>query len=185
MRNATGEKQSIAETQVALARLAANEGRLAEAESALRKCKNQFQQDAQADDEILASAALIEVLLKGQNFPAAKTEAEATAALAGKTHNLYARLEFNLQAAQVQSWSNNRNNLGSAREALSAVLKEARAHSLVGVELQTELAQAELEVEAAHPGADRETFPALEKSASRAGFGLIARQASALQASLH
>ena len=185
MRNATGEKQSIAETQVALARLAANEGRLAEAESALRKCKNQFQQDAQADDEILASAALIEVLLKEQNFPAAKTEAEATAALAGKTHNLYAQLEFNLQAAQVQSWSNNRNNLGSAREALAAVLKEARAHSLVGVELQTELAQAELEVEAAHPGADRETFPALEKSASRAGFGLIARQASALQASLH
>jgi ATP/maltotriose-dependent transcriptional regulator MalT len=57
MPNSTGEKQSIVETQVALARHAIDEGRLAEAEISLRKCKDQFHQDAQADDEILASAA--------------------------------------------------------------------------------------------------------------------------------
>jgi tetratricopeptide (TPR) repeat protein len=180
LRNATGEKQSIAETQVALARLAADEGRLAEAESSLRKCKDQFRQDAQADDEILASAALIQVLLKEQNVPAAKSEADATAALAGKTQNLYARLEFDLQTAEVQVWSN---NFGPAGEALSAVLKDARAHSLLGVQLQTRLSQAELEVKSGQATAARETLIALERSAYRAGFSLIANRASSLRAS--
>jgi DNA-binding winged helix-turn-helix (wHTH) protein/tetratricopeptide (TPR) repeat protein len=178
LRNATGEKQSIAETQVVLARLATEEGRLTEAEASLRKCKDQFHQDAQADDEILASAALIQVLLKERNLSAAKSEAEATAALAAKTQNRYARLEFDLQNAQVQISSD---NLQSAREALATLLKDARAHALLGVELQTQLAQAELELKSGQAAAAREELITLERSAHSAGFGLIGNRASALR----
>jgi eukaryotic-like serine/threonine-protein kinase len=180
LRNATGEKQSVAETQVVLARLDIEEGRLTEAETSLRKCKDQFHQDAQADDEILASAALIEILLKERNFPTAKSEAEAASPLAAKSQNRYARLEFDLQNAEVQISSG---NLQPAREALATLLNDARAHEFVGVELQTQLAQAELELKAGHAIAARESLIALERSAHSAGFGLIGNRASALRAS--
>jgi DNA-binding winged helix-turn-helix (wHTH) protein/tetratricopeptide (TPR) repeat protein len=180
LRNATGEKQSIAETQVVLARLAAEQGRLGEAETSLRKCKDQFHQDAQADDEILASTALIQVLLKEHNFLAAKSEAEGVAALAARSQNRCARLEFDLQNAQVQISSD---DFQAAREGLATLLKDARAHALVGVELETQLAQAELELKSGQGTAARETLVALERSAHSAGFGSIANRASTLRTS--
>ncbi|MFZ0320129.1 MAG: tetratricopeptide repeat protein [Candidatus Sulfotelmatobacter sp.] len=179
LRNSVGEKQSIAETQVALARLAIEEGRLTEAEATLRKCKEQFHQEQQADDEIAASTALIQVLLKEDSISQAKSVSDATAELASKSKNRYARLEFELQNTQVQIYSN---DFHSARETLATLLKDARTHVLVGVELQTQLAQAELELKAGQATAAREELIGLERAAHSAGFGLIANRASALRA---
>ena len=53
-----GDKQSVAETELALARLSLEEGHAAEAETVIRKCKEQFHQEGQADDELAASRHL-------------------------------------------------------------------------------------------------------------------------------
>jgi Flp pilus assembly protein TadD len=60
LRKQMGEKQTVAETELALARLSLDEGQAAEAETVIRKCKEQFHQDGQADDELAASVTLIE-----------------------------------------------------------------------------------------------------------------------------
>jgi tetratricopeptide (TPR) repeat protein len=178
MRDSTGEKQAIAETQVALARLAIEEGRLPEAEASLRRCKEQFHQEAQTDDELIAGTASVQVLLKERNIALAKAEANTIASFATKSENLYARLEFNLQNAQLQISSD---QLDLARTSLAALVKEAHAHALLGIALQARLAQAELQLKSGQTTAAQAALIALEKAARTAGLGLIADQALAMR----
>jgi NAD(P)H-hydrate repair Nnr-like enzyme with NAD(P)H-hydrate epimerase domain len=69
IRKQTGEKQTAAETELALAHLAIEEGRSSDAETVIRKCKEQFHQDQQADDELAASTVLIDALLAESKLP--------------------------------------------------------------------------------------------------------------------
>ena len=101
LRSQAGEKQAEAETQIALAQLAIEEGHAAEAEAAARKCKEQFHQERQADDELTASAVLVQALLAQDKHNDAQEEMEATQALATRSQNRFVRLEFALASARV------------------------------------------------------------------------------------
>ena len=71
-----GDKQAVAETELAsMARLSIEEGHAADAETVIRKCKEQFHQDQQADDELAASVVLIDALLaENPSFLEAESE---------------------------------------------------------------------------------------------------------------
>ena len=55
IRRQTGEKLTASETELALARLAIEEGHAADAENVIRKCKEQFHQHQQAADQLAAA----------------------------------------------------------------------------------------------------------------------------------
>jgi eukaryotic-like serine/threonine-protein kinase len=166
-----GDKQAVAETELALARLSLEEGHAADAETVIRKCKEQFHQDGQADDELAASIALIDALLgQGKSGEAAK-EAQATQALAAKSTNQLNRLQFDLVSARIELAEGHPT---SSRTHLEGTLQRIRAHHLLGIELETQLALAELKKKVGQGVEAQADLVALEKLARGKGFGLIA-----------
>ena len=176
LRNAIGEKQAIAESEVAIARLAFEEGRVADAEVAARRCRDQFRQEQQKDDELDASTVLIRALLAQKKTSEAQHELEQARAWAEKSHNLSLRLKFQLVAAQIDLATNLFDNAGTL---LNATLREAKTHKLVQPEYEAQLALAELDKLSGHPAIATKEFIALETNARGRGYGLIAGKASA------
>jgi DNA-binding winged helix-turn-helix (wHTH) protein/tetratricopeptide (TPR) repeat protein len=174
LRKEIGQKQTVAETELALARLSLEEGHAADAETVIRKCKEQFHQDGQADDELAASVTLMEALLGQGKFMEAAKEKQASHPLAAKNTNLLNRLQFDLGSARVELAYG---RLESARAQLERTLQSAHAHHLLGVELETQLALAELKIKLRQSAGAQADFVALEKSAHDQGFGLVARKA--------
>ena len=175
LRNSAGEKPTAAETQVALAKLSIEEGHADQAETIARDCRRQFHEQQQADDELSAGIVLIGALLAQNKKQDAQKEIESDQPLAAKSQSYLNRLEFALVSAQALSASDPQ----SARGKLETVLKDARAHSFVGIELETQLLLAQLEAKAGHTAAARDQMTSLERTARAKSFGLIARKAVA------
>ena len=174
LRKQMGEKQSVAETELALARLSLEEGHAADAETVIRKCKEQFHQDSQADDELAASVTLMEGLLdEGKPVEAAQEE-QASRALAAKSTNQLNRIQFDLISARVELAIG---HPAAVRPKLQRTLDSARAHLLLGVELETRLMLAELKKKLGQTVEAQADLVALEKLARGKGFGLIAGKA--------
>jgi DNA-binding winged helix-turn-helix (wHTH) protein/tetratricopeptide (TPR) repeat protein len=174
LRKQMGEKQTVAETELALSRLSIDEGHASDAETVIRKCKEQFHQDGQADDELAASVVLIDALLgQGQLAEAAK-EKQANQALAAKSINQLNRLQFDLVSARIEFASG---HLDSSRTQLERTLQKAHTHHLLGTELETRLAFAELKRKRGQNVEAQADLVALEKFAHDKGFGLIAGKA--------
>jgi tetratricopeptide (TPR) repeat protein len=174
LRRELGEKQNVAETELALSRLSIDEGHAAAAETVIRKCKEQFHQDGQADDELATEVALIYVLLGQNKSEEATKEKQASLALAAKSTNQLNRLQFDLASARVELASG---HLESSRTQLERTLQSARAHRLLRVELETQLAIAELKKKQGQSVEAQADLVALEKLARDKGFGLIAGKA--------
>jgi eukaryotic-like serine/threonine-protein kinase len=175
LRKEIGDKQTVAESELALARLSLNEGQAAEAETVIRKCKEQFHQDSQGDDELAASVALIAGLLGQGNSVEAAKEEQASRALAAKSTNQLNQLQFDLVSARVELAIG---HLAAAHPQLQRTLDSARAHLLLGVELETRLRLAELKQKLGQRVEAQADLVALEKLARGKGFGLIASKAS-------
>jgi tetratricopeptide (TPR) repeat protein len=174
LRKEIGDKQSVAETELALARLSLAEGHAADAETVIRKCKEQFHQEGQADDELAANVTLIEGLLgQGKSVEAAKEE-QASRALTAKSTNQLNRLQFDLVSARLELAVG---DIAAARPQLQRTLERARAHHLLGVELETQFAFAELKEKLGQRVKAQADLFALEKLARGKGFGLIADRA--------
>jgi ATP/maltotriose-dependent transcriptional regulator MalT len=171
LRKQTGEKQPVAETELALARLSIEEGPVADAETVIRKCKEQFRQDSQADDELAASVTLIEALLREGKSAEAAEERRASQPLATKSTNQLNRLQFDLVSARVELASG---HLDSSRAQLERTLQSARVHHLLRTELETRLALAELKRKLGQSAGAQADLVALENLARGKGFGLIA-----------
>jgi len=174
LRSQAGEKQSAAESRLSLAKLAIEEGHAADAETVIRKCKEQFHQDGQADDELAASVALIESLLdQGKSVEAAREE-QASRALAAKSTNQLNRLQFDLVSARLEIASGHPEAAGTK---LQGILKASRVRQLMGIELETRLAMAEAKTKEGQKAAARADLLVLEKAARAKGFGAIAGKA--------
>jgi len=174
IRKQTGEKQTAAETQLALARLAIEGGHAADAETVIRKCKEQFHQDQQADDELAASIVLIDALLSESKVSEAEVEAEQAESLADKSANTILHLQFEIVSASVEGLAGH-STLASAD--LERTSKNAHSHQLLGLELEARLAIAELKNRSGQSVAARAESFSLENSARKNGFGLIAGKA--------
>ena len=95
-------------------------------------------------------------------------------ALAAKSTNQLFRLQFDLVSARVQLANG---DAASAEYVLQRTLRSARAHHLVGVELEAQLALAELKKKLGQTVEAQADLVALEKLARGKGFGLIAGKA--------
>jgi eukaryotic-like serine/threonine-protein kinase len=169
-----GDKQAVAETELALARLSIEQGHAADAETVIRKGKEQFHQDQQADDELAASIALIDALLAESKLPEAESEAGKARSLADKSANTLLRLQFEMMSGRVQDWSG---HFPAASAQLQKTLQSAHSHQLLELEFETRLAIAELRNRAGQSVAARAESLSLENAARKNGFGLIASKA--------
>ncbi len=169
VRKQTGDKQTAAETETALARLAIDEVTPPTRETVIRKCKEQFHQDQQADDELAASIVLIDALIAESKLPEAESEAERTKPLADKSGNALFRWQYELMSARAQGLTG---HFAVASAQLERVLRSAHDHQFVGLEFETRLAMAELKNKAGQPVAARAEWLSLENAARKNGFGL-------------
>ncbi len=176
LRSEIGENQTIAETQVALAQLSLEQGHAADAEIAARKCKEQFHQQQQADDELIASAVLTQALLAQGKLADAKVEVVSATPLAAKNQNYLVGLQFSLSSARVAQSSDQPQ---SSRPQLEQVLKDATAHGLLEVQWESMLSLAELEKKSGRAASARRQLASLAKAAHTKGFDLIAHKAAA------
>jgi DNA-binding winged helix-turn-helix (wHTH) protein/TolB-like protein/Tfp pilus assembly protein PilF len=179
LRNQIGEKQMVGETQIAMARISIEEGRASEIEQSTRQLKDQFHQERQADDELAASITLTEALLALGRQADARIEMEQSQDLAAKSQNLSAHLQYDLASSRVLIASDHPE---VSKPRLEKILKQARAHGLVGIELEALLATAELEKRSGHAALAQQQLASLERAAREKGFGLVARKAAAARA---
>jgi eukaryotic-like serine/threonine-protein kinase len=176
VRSEIGESQTMAETNLALAQLSIEEGHPADAETAARKCKEQFHQQQQADDELIARAVLTQALLAQGNQAGAKAEVASAAPLASKNQNHLVGLQFSLVSVRVALASSQPQ---SSRAQLEEILNDAKAHGLLEIEWEAMLSLAELEKKMGHLAAAHTQFASLAKAAHTKGFDLIAHKAGA------
>ena len=85
-----------------MARLSIEQGHAADAETVIRKGKEQFHQDQQADDELAASIVLIDALLAESKLAEAESEAGQAKSLADKSANLLLHLQFEVVFDRLQ-----------------------------------------------------------------------------------
>ena len=140
----------------------------------IRKCKEQFHQDQQANDELAASIVLIDALLAESKLPEAESEAGQAKSLADKSANILLRLQFEMMSGRVQDLSG---HFPTASAQLRKILQRAHSHQLLELEFETRLALAELRNRAGQSVAARAESLSLENAARKNGFGLIASKA--------
>jgi DNA-binding winged helix-turn-helix (wHTH) protein/tetratricopeptide (TPR) repeat protein len=178
LRKEIGDKQTVAEAELALSRVSIEEGRASDAGTVIRKCKEQFHQDGQADDELAASVVLIDGLLRQGKFAEAAKEKQAGQVLAAKSNNQLNRLELNLVSARVELAVG---HLAAARSQLQHTLEICRAHHLLEIELETQLTAAELKQKLGERVEAQADLIELERLARGKGFGLIASRAFSIR----
>jgi eukaryotic-like serine/threonine-protein kinase len=176
IRKQIGERQTVGETQVALAGLSIEDGRAAEVEKSLQGWKEHFHQERQTDDELAASTRLIEASLAQGKQSSAQAEMEQSQDLAAKSQNLLFRLQYELAAARVLLASSRPE---TTKPRLDRILRDARAHRLVGIEYEAMLAAAELEKQTGRTALALGQLASLERITRDKGFGLLARKAAA------
>jgi eukaryotic-like serine/threonine-protein kinase len=176
LRTQIGEIQSSAQTQVSLAKLSIEEGHAAGVEQTLRKCRTEFQEQGQRDDEIDATIALTEGLLSQKKYAEAKKEIESVTSLLQKNHNKLLQLQFRLAAARVELALG---HLDVAGKEIQTVRAEATATGYVAFEFETRLALAAWMEASGKPADSKDVLMALEKAANQRAFMLVADKADA------
>jgi eukaryotic-like serine/threonine-protein kinase len=175
MRKQLGEKQAVAETEVELAQISIEEHDATAAENVLRRCREQFHQEQQADDELAASTELIYALLAQGKLADAQQEIQQAATLEKRSQNPLSRMQFSVASARGVLASQRPQG---AKETLEKLLREAREKGFLGVEFEARLALAELEKKSGHSAAAQMQYAALRSAAHAKGFGRIAAKAA-------
>jgi eukaryotic-like serine/threonine-protein kinase len=178
LRKQIGDKQTVAETELALARLAVEKKQAADAESLIRRCKEQFHQEQEADDELSASIMLVNAFLTESKFSEAETELKQAKSMAARSTNTLLQLQSDLASARVAGASG---QFAAGITQLTETLQSARSHGLMATEFETRLAMAELRKKAQQLVAAQAESLALERAARKNGFLLIASKAVSLR----
>jgi DNA-binding winged helix-turn-helix (wHTH) protein/tetratricopeptide (TPR) repeat protein/TolB-like protein len=176
MRNEIGETATAAESRLALADLTIAEGRPADAESSARKARDEFRQENQADDELIATSLLAKSLLGQDRFADAQLVIETASTLAAKSQNRGVSLRFAITAARVSAAVG---KMDQAKSSLIDALGDATKKGYVGYQLEARLAIGKIEMKADKGSKGREHLRELARIAKSKDFGLIARDALA------
>ncbi|HZT71712.1 MAG TPA: tetratricopeptide repeat protein [Terriglobia bacterium] len=175
LREKTGSKLAIAESKVALARLALEEGKAAAAAADLAACIEQFRRENQSDDELLARSARIEALLAQGRLQEAQQEEEIAAVVAARNQNQLARFRFDLASSRTLAASGHPEK---AEVRLKSLIQAADKLGFTGIELESRLGLLLLQA-GPHPDSEvRKTLLTLRQQAEEKQFFLIARKAA-------
>ena len=166
-----GEHSTVAESQLALAELAAEQGRFPDAESLARDALSTFEREQRSDVMAMAGTILARVAIARKDLPAAQKllrDAERQASSSGETSAQFAvsLMEARLAIASAKPQI--------ARTQLAALMGRAT----VPQQLEARLALAEADLAAGRTAEARSQLEVLEWDATKKGFGLIARKAA-------
>jgi tetratricopeptide (TPR) repeat protein len=165
--------ETVARLRVSLALLTVDAGPANEAEPLLRAALVDWQKTGHTDTAWLL-AALVEALSAGGKAAEAAPQARAALAQVETSESLALRSEVQLAAAPALAAAA---DCGRADAELRAVRTVARRNQVLSLELETELAQGQVDL-ACHRSA-RAALTALATRATASGFKRIARQAAA------
>jgi hypothetical protein len=183
MRNAGGDKLTLAETQLGMAELSLEEARSpAEQGSAIRKVIDIFQQQKARDDETRAWWILVRALLAEDGIPEAKEAVQHARALTGKSQNPEVRWRTAIAAATVETADKAAGSAAgiAARKELKSVIAQSRKLGYRIVELDARFALAEIEMKAGQTATGRARLTAIEAEAKAIGYNLVARKAASI-----
>jgi hypothetical protein len=171
------ESEAAGESRTALAQLSVEEGRPDLAVPTLRESLTQFRKEQQTDDKLITAAALIRALVADGKYADAVAEGDQEKSSAASSQNRISRLTFSLSFAPATAIPDHPEN---AIASPNNILKEARQFGLLRLELDLELAVADLEEKAGHHDAAQTHLAALLAKASSHGFGRIQHKAELL-----
>jgi len=180
IRNDITARGLAAQTKLALADLAIEEGRPAEAETPCRQAIEELHSEKAADDLISAHTVLARALLAMGKAPQAKTESDIANALAAKSQNFGVRQQLSIVAARIRAAFQ---NPSEAAMTLHVALTDSKKHGFVPYEFESRLALGEIERKSGKTASGSARLAALQRDATAKGFLLIARKAAAASGS--
>ena len=182
IRTSAGEKLSIAETQLDLADLSLEEVHSpVQEEAAIRNILEVFQQQNARDDETRAWCILARALLAEGNLAAATDAIRHARSLAANSQNPEIRWQIAITAARIEAGQKDvpHSAIGNAtRKELAAIVTKSHALGYEGIELDTRLVLAEIEMKAGQTTEGRAHLLAIEADAKAKGYILTARKAA-------
>ncbi|HEX4285981.1 MAG TPA: tetratricopeptide repeat protein [Terracidiphilus sp.] len=174
LRKEIGETQTALQSRVALARLALEEHRPAEAESEARICRDAFHKEQLRDDEIAATIVLVEALLAQGRAADAKEALAPARQLQEATENREMQLRFSLIVARLLLAERDQR---TARTLLDLISRQSEAVGFVGLSLEVRMTAAEAKRDAGDRSAAQKDFGIVEARSRKAGLFLLARKA--------
>jgi eukaryotic-like serine/threonine-protein kinase len=187
IRNDSGEKVLLAETQMLQIEVSLEEGKSGpDAETTVRQTMNVFEKEKALDDQAEAWDLLARVLYAEQKGNEAMHAAEQALAFSQKSRNFEVRMDNAITATRMHVLNiagDKRALQNEAAKQLATVASEARKRGYVEVEMEARLAAAEVEKSTGLTGVAETHLSALESEARAKGFGLIAQKAAAVRAS--
>jgi tetratricopeptide (TPR) repeat protein len=172
------DRLAAADTRVALAELAIEQGRAAEAESGARQAEEILRTEGAAEHSTLALAVVADALLRQKKREEAKTFAERAWTLAAKTPDRRIRFGVAIIAARVRAASGKTDDVESALRLMETTRSEASKSLFYMYALEARLVAGVIEREARRASAKAHLID-IEKEARRNGFGGFARRAAA------
>ncbi len=170
-----GAKADTALDQVALAEVASAQGGPVDM-GTLRSAIDELRLRKMTDDEIEAEIILVrEMIRQGKAAEAAKILAQTTL-LSGRTHDPTIRFDVALATAHLRSAQHRFND---ASHTVRPALQSAIAMGCVRCQLEAQLEQGEIEIQAGNPERGQAQLHALADEGGRTGFRLIAAMAAA------
>ncbi|MGA7401998.1 MAG: protein kinase [Candidatus Sulfotelmatobacter sp.] len=168
-----GDSVEIARSQIALATMAIEEGKPAEAEALLRAAGPQFEQQTMATGASQSAALLARALLAQSKIADAQVAAAHALALAERTSDRSTHLLATLAAAEVNARTGKE---PTATKALQSVLSESVRDGYKEFEFEARLDLGRLELHSSR-ASGRQRLEQLEEDAPRKDFRLMARKA--------
>jgi len=168
-----GESVEIARSRIALATIAIEEGKPAEAEALARAAAPQFEQQTMATGASQSAALIARALLAQSKTGDAEAAAANAMALAERTSDRSTHLLATLAAAEVNARTGKE---PAATKALQSVLSESVRDGYKEFEFEARLDLGRLELRSSR-ASGRQRLEKLEEDASRQDFRLIARKA--------
>jgi len=168
-----GDSVEIARSQIALATIAIEEGKPAEAEALIRAAAPQFERQTMATGASQSAALLARALLAQSKIGDAEAAAVNAVALAERTSDRSTHLLETLAAAEVNA------RIGkepAATKALQSVLSKSVQDGYKEFEFEARLDLGRLELRSSR-ASGRQRLEKLEEDARRKDFLLIARKA--------
>jgi serine/threonine protein kinase/tetratricopeptide (TPR) repeat protein len=168
-----GDSVEIARSQIALATIAIEQGKPAEAEALVRAAAPQFEQQTMATGASQSAALLARALLAQSKIGDAETAAANALALAEQTSDRSTHLMASLAAAEVNARSGKE---AAATKALQSVLSESVRDGYKEFEFEARLDLGRLELRSSR-ASGRQRLEKLREDAGQRDFRLIARKA--------
>ena len=173
-----GQNADAATAQVSLAQVALETGQAAESVELARRAAETFRSQEQSDGELAARMAVASGLMAQNKLGDARKEVDNAASLARKTHDLSARVGFEILSARIQGRNG---ETEKAKKGLAAALADATKHGLLNYAFEARLALGDIEIRSGQATAGHDRLRTLERDATARSFLLIARKAANAQ----